>query len=124
VVKRASSDNAFMVEKTPTNHSKALSIANNERIYKHLITATYGVIFLGTPHQGSGHANIATVFANIVKFAYPRTNTRIIESLRPSSNVLQDLTDDFRNLHTQFNIASFYELRPKASFGLVSSHWE
>lgn len=103
----------------PTGCSKALVIANNERIFQHVKVATYGIIFLGTPHRGSHYANIGTAVANVIKLTYPGIETQIIESLRKDSFVLRDLADDFRNLHSDFRIVSCYEQKP-TKWGLVS----
>ena len=102
-----------------TDRSKALVIAGNERIFQHIKIATYGIIFLGTPHRGSGKADIATVVADVIKTTYPGIKTQILESLRRDSIVLRDLADDFRNIHSQLEIVSCYELKPK-KVGLVS----
>ena len=102
-----------------TGCSKALILANNERIYRHLKTATCGIIFLGTPHRGSDYADIATPLTNVIKLTYPRFATQIIKSLRKDSFVLQDLADDFRHLHSDFHIVSCYEQKP-TKLGLVS----
>ena len=91
-------------------------------IFHHLKTATYGIIFLGTPHHGSEKANIAIKVASMVKMIYPGIQTQIIKSLQKDSFELQDLTDYFRNLHSQLEIVSCYELEPKSGIGLVSIH--
>jgi hypothetical protein len=94
-----------------------------ERIFHHLKTATYGIIFLGTPHRGSDKANIAIKVATMVKMIYPGMQTQIIQSLQKNSSQLQDLGDNFRNLHSQLKIVSCYELEPKKmGMGLVSVH--
>ncbi|KAH0565544.1 hypothetical protein GP486_001057 [Trichoglossum hirsutum] len=90
----------------------------NERIFQDIRIATYGIIFLGTPHRGSGKANIAAVIANVIKITYPGIKTQVLESLRRNSIVLQDLADDFRNMHSQLEIVSCYELKPE-KVGLI-----
>lgn len=102
---------------------KALVIANMVPIFHHLKTATYGILFLGTPHRGSEKANIAIKIATMAKMIYPGMNTQIIQFLQQNSPELQDLGDDFRNLHSQLEIVSCYELEPKKmGMGLVSVH--
>jgi protein SERAC1 len=90
-----------------------------ERIYRHLKTATYGIVFLGTPHRGSKKANLATKFISIAKMRYPGILTETIKSLQTNSRELEDLADNFRNMHSQFEIVSFYETIPKNKWGLV-----
>jgi hypothetical protein len=102
--------------------SKALVIASLERIFHHLKTATHGIIFLGTPHRGSDNANLAIKVASIAKMIYPGIQTQNIKSLQRNSSELQDLADNFRNLHSQLEIVSCYEMEPK-TIGLVGFHW-
>jgi hypothetical protein len=110
------------VEENSANVSKALCLANRERIYKHLNTATHGIVFLGTPHQGSNHAETAIAVTRVVKYAYPWIKTHLLETLQQNSTILQDLADDFRHLHSGFEIVSCFERVP-TKLGLVSFPW-
>jgi hypothetical protein len=58
----------------------------------------------------------------MVKMIYPGIRTETIKSLQSDSYELQDLADNFRNLHSQLEIVSFYETLPKKAVGLVSFH--
>ena len=60
--------------------------------------------------------------ASMVKVIYPGIRTEIIKSLQTNSYELEDLADNFRHLHSQFEIVSFYETEPKKGVGLVSFH--
>jgi hypothetical protein len=107
------------VEEDSANVAEALCIASMEQLYKPLSTATYGIIFLGTPHQGSSQAETALAFTKVVQYAYPGIKTNILEALRRTSTILEDLADEFRNLHSEFEIVSCYERIP-TKYGLVS----
>ena len=107
------------MEEDSANVGKALCIASMEKLYKPLNTATYGIIFLGTPHQGSSQAETAIAFTRVVQYAYPGIKTHLLEALRRTSTILQDLADEFRNLHSDFDIVSCYERIP-TKYGLVS----
>ncbi len=51
-----------------------------------------GVCFLGTPHQGSGMTDAATVMAGLLRAAAAqRVNRSVVDVLRPDLEVLQDL---------------------------------
>jgi hypothetical protein len=76
-----------------------------EQIYKPLNTATYGIIFL-----------------RVVQYAYPGIKTHLLEALRRNSTILQDLADEFRNLHSEFEIVSCFERIP-TKYGIVSFPW-
>jgi hypothetical protein len=101
------------------NVFEALCVASRDPTFKHLHTATHGIIFLGTPHQGSSLAETGITFANMVRYAYPKIRTQLLEALKQDSPTLQDLADDFRHLYPEFEIVSCYERQP-TKYGIVS----
>lgn len=77
---------------------------------------TCGIVFLGTPHQGSNLANPAYRVARVLKAARMRVNTANLEVLCRDSPVLNDLEDWFykwlsrrRQRQALVHIASFVE---------------
>ncbi|KAG4442234.1 hypothetical protein IFR05_002283 [Cadophora sp. M221] len=92
---------------------QALVIAQNESRHKQIHDSVRGVIFFGTPHQGSGLANYATVLARIPLVIGIDTHPQLLNSLRKTSKDLKRLTDDFRDCidATGISVVSFYELR-------------
>ncbi|MCJ1231793.1 hypothetical protein MMC12_008472 [Toensbergia leucococca] len=76
----------------------ALTVANNaEQHERRILECTKAIAFLGTPHRGSDLASWATIAGNMVKVVKP-ANTDILEVLKPSSEVLENLTQDFHTM--------------------------
>ncbi|KAL9041630.1 MAG: hypothetical protein Q9214_004041, partial [Letrouitia sp. 1 TL-2023] len=76
----------------------ALTVANNaERHERRVLECTKAIAFLGTPHRGSDLASWATIAGNMAKVVKP-ANTDILEVLKPSSEVLENLTQDFHTM--------------------------
>ena len=77
---------------------QALIVANNaEQHEKRVLEYTKAIAFLGTPHRGSELASWATIMGNMAKVVKP-ANTDILEVLKPSSEVLENLTQDFHTM--------------------------
>jgi pimeloyl-ACP methyl ester carboxylesterase len=81
-----------------------------------------GIIFMGTPHGGSPHANWGSTLAkwlNIVR----STNVGIVQNLRRESEILQAVEEDFqillRNARHPPNIHCFYEAFPITAAGKI-----
>jgi hypothetical protein len=92
-------------------------------LYKQIYNSTLGVIFFGTPHQGSSTANYATTITRNLLILANKPNAELLESLRTGSPVLKQLDDDWKTHHERrpYEIASFYETRTmKGLRGLVS----
>ncbi|KAK9578899.1 hypothetical protein V6Z98_005612 [Aspergillus fumigatus] len=73
--------------------------------------AVYGILFLGTPHNGSSLAAMGKVLANIVSAFSPiRTPRALIGTLQKDSEVLLEITEDFLKRRRKVQLVSFYEL--------------
>jgi hypothetical protein len=60
---------------------------------------TCGIVFVGTPHCGSGKADFASFSTSIVKFFHPAgINDTLIQGLRSQNSELQDLQRRFNQL--------------------------
>ncbi|PVH82960.1 hypothetical protein DL98DRAFT_487647 [Cadophora sp. DSE1049] len=92
---------------------QALVIAQRESQYKQIHDNVRGVIFFGTPHQGSGLADYATTLARIPLAIGVDTHPQLLKGLKKKSKDLKRLTDSFRKyLDTSgISVVSFYELR-------------
>lgn len=104
-------------------------IRSNERPetqLRNIIHCTRGIIFLGTPHQGSGLATWAermSLSINVIK----QTNSKIIEVLRRDSEILARIQDSFHTMVLTRNktkghaieITCFYEQLPLPRIGFV-----
>ena len=93
---------------------KALCVSAEsfEEEHKQLDRCTMGICFLGTPHQGSGIADFATIIAGVLKAAQ-KVNKSVIDVLRPDSEVLADLQQSFgswlRRNSDKISLTCFYE---------------
>lgn len=67
---------------------------NAEEHQRCILEQTKAIAFLGTPHRGSDMANFAAIAGNIVNLV-KRTNTRLLETLEPTSEVLASITQEF-----------------------------
>lgn len=80
---------------------------------------TCGIIFLGTPHQGSALADMASIFARIISTIAKRHVTATnLQVLRTNSEATKDVEDWFykwlrhRDTRDRVHVASFYEELP------------
>ncbi|KAL6409280.1 hypothetical protein AUP68_05652 [Ilyonectria robusta] len=104
-------------------------IRSNERPeaqLRNIIHCTRGIIFLGTPHHGSGLATWAermSLSINVIK----QTNSKIVEVLRRDSEVLARIQESFHTMVLARNktkgyaieITCFYEQLPLPRIGFV-----
>ena len=93
--------------------SKALfqsSIANkdNRPDYKFIELSTYGMILLGTPHQGSAAVDFALQLLRI-KSLYSHTNDKVLKDLRRDSPELQTQLSNFALISSRFDTKFLYE---------------
>ena len=73
--------------------------------------STTGIIFLGTPHQGSDVAVYGAWLAQAV--GHDKT---LLESLKTNSPTLHDIARDFETSYVNVDIVCFYEDK-KGSYG-------
>ncbi|KAI0868248.1 ribonuclease-like protein p/mrp subunit [Hypoxylon argillaceum] len=83
-------------------------------IHLHSIyVSTYGVLFFGTPHQGSGTANLGIFAQRIVDVLLPSrvvdTQSQLLDALKENSEVLQEITDNFVPLMKDLRVYFFWE---------------
>jgi tetratricopeptide (TPR) repeat protein len=71
------------------------------------------VIFLGTPHRGSGLADWGRIATNLARLALHDTNSRLVQTLEVNNEVLDNINEQFVNLVDQHRISihSFHEAR-------------
>jgi hypothetical protein len=75
-------------------------LASRNSAEEHLqtvISCTRGIIFLGTPHQGSGLATPAATLARVIGFI-KQTNSQILGVLEHDSEVLCRIQADFQTM--------------------------
>ncbi|KAE8366417.1 Alpha/Beta hydrolase protein [Aspergillus caelatus] len=91
-----------------------------------ILDSTCGIVFLGTPHHGSGLARWAEALSRSLGLA-KTTNTNLVSVLKRDSEVLARIQDDFHTMikarETEgplpIKITCFYEEMPLHAIGLV-----
>jgi hypothetical protein len=77
--------------------------------HRWLLEQTTGIVFLGTPHQGSSIADKAAFLGKFAKFAGLKLNKEILASLKRNSDGLFEKAEQFRDICGKIKISSFYE---------------
>ncbi|VTO83117.1 unnamed protein product, partial [Fusarium graminearum] len=81
-----------------------------------ILEDTCGIIFLGTPHQGSSLSTPAALLSQLTGFL--GSNNTLLLNLRRNHSQLSDLEDRFRPLVQVKPVISFYETKPAYLLGL------
>ena len=78
-----------------------------------IYACTYGIIFFGTPHNGSRKAHLLACLEKLVATAVPKktleTDKGLLRALEQDSEVLQEITDNFAPLMRRFHMFFFWE---------------
>lgn len=83
---------------------------NEQRDFGHIADSTKGIVFFGTPHRGTDAATWGEVIAGIKAASFgTRPKTSFFKMLRPNSQELMDLSEDFRSIAQNYAIVSFIE---------------
>ena len=89
---------------------QALIEAQINLLYRSILESTVGIVFLGTPHQGSNAASFATILARIAeRTLLVRPPTELLRTLTRDSDVLDQSWRQFPNICQHIKICSFYE---------------
>ena len=91
--------------------SQALVLANHGDGFRDIRLSTVGIIFLGTPHQGSDAAVYGMWLAQAA-----RHDKTLLESLKRNSPALHDVARDFETSYGSVDVVCFYENK-EASYG-------
>ena len=81
---------------------------------KKVFSLTKCVMFLGTPHRGSGVAGLSKTVAEIARLALLDIRVKLVRDLKVDSEILQRIHSDFMKMLSEgpFDIHSFQEGRP------------
>jgi hypothetical protein len=87
--------------------------------------STYGILFLGTPHNGSSKAGLASVGSRMISALVPSkiidTNSQLADALNEGPEVLQNITDMFAPLMKNFRVYFFWE-QEKTNLGTTLAY--
>jgi hypothetical protein len=115
------SKNINALEQNSPKHLQALSHSKEKTTRKtshlHTIyTCTYGILFFGTPHNGSSEARLLGTLQKLASTTIARrklqTDSELIKALREESETLQNINDYFVNMMKRFRIHLFWENLP------------
>lgn len=80
-----------------------------------IFVSTYGILFLGTPHNGSDIAKWGTLLQSICSAVLPKkvmeTSSQLVTSLRTNNETLQNINVLFADMLPRFHICFFHETR-------------
>ena len=78
-----------------------------------IFTCTYGIVFFGTPHHGSGKANLLATLQKLSSIAVPKglvhMESSLVKALRQDSETLQNINDQFAPLMRSFRCMFLWE---------------
>jgi hypothetical protein len=94
-------------------HANMASEQHNE-FYKAIKISTYGVLFFGTPHQGSSTASWASIVVN-VSSVYYYTNSSVLKNLERDSEWLEIQLEQYKAISNDFLTKFMYETLPISS---------
>ena len=92
-----------------------LNASRNEVTYlKAILPATYGIVFLGTPHRGTSVATLGKIAQDITKILWKSPNMSVLRDLEISSQTLDRVSRGFSQIlvDTPIEIHSFREELP------------
>ncbi|KAJ7838355.1 Alpha/Beta hydrolase protein [Mycena olivaceomarginata] len=69
--------------------------------------ASRGIIFLGTPHRGSGMASLGEIIAKIAHVSLKATNQKILQGLKSDAETLSRITEPFKNILSERTVAIY-----------------
>lgn len=69
------------------------------------------IIFLGTPHRGSGYAGWGQIASNLARLALQDSNKKILQTLEVNSEVLDNIHEEFKTIMSKrrIKVHSFQE---------------
>ena len=103
----------------------AYSASRTSKYVQHvhsIYVSTFGILFLGTPHDGSNKVKLASTTRRMIGALAPSkvvdTEGQLLDALQEGSEVLQNITDMFVPLMKKFHIFFFWE-QEKMNMGIT-----
>ncbi|KKZ64975.1 hypothetical protein EMCG_09120 [[Emmonsia] crescens] len=78
-----------------------------------IYTCTYGILFFGTPHNGSSHSSALNSAQKLASLVVPKKavlfETSLVNALKEGSETLQSINDEFLPLTPRFRLFFLWE---------------
>ena len=91
-------------------------LGNNTEHLRSIFVSTYGILFLGTPHQGSDVAEWGSRLEWICGAVLPSkvldTQPQLVDALKKNNETLQNIDRGFIQIMNKFHIYFFHEGKP------------
>ena len=88
---------------------------HTERL-RSIYVSTYGILFLGTPHNGSDLAKWGSLLEKICAVALPKkffdTSPQLVQALQANNETLQNINRLFIEIIGRFHVYFFHESKP------------
>ncbi|KAB8257786.1 lipa and NB-ARC domain protein [Aspergillus pseudonomiae] len=101
-----------LVVKRALIYCKNVSDAKIQHL-RSIYVSTYGILFLGTPHNGSDIAKWGLLLQNICSAVLPKkymeTSSQLVKALRTNNETLQNINSLFADMMSRFHIYFFHE---------------
>jgi hypothetical protein len=95
-------------------YSRSLSSEKTEHL-RSVYVSTFGILFLGTPHNGSDIAKWGLLLHNICTAVLPKKvmegSSQLVQALRKDNETLQHINSLFADIMGRFHIYLFHETR-------------
>jgi hypothetical protein len=91
-------------------------LAAKQTHHKAIDISTYGIIYLGTPHQGANGVDLATLLLGIQSI-YSETNDVVLRDLRSHSPALQQQLAQYSTISSKYDTRFFFEVYETVLFG-------
>lgn len=87
--------------------------AHHQEDLRSIFVSTYGIIFLGTPHNGSDAAAWGRIIQRMVDAVVPRkmfeTESVLLKTLKKDNEALQQISNHFMDIYQRFRIHMAHE---------------
>lgn len=104
-----------LVTKQCLIYSRSIDHPNSEHL-RSIFVSTYGMLFMGTPHNGSDLAKWGMMLQSIASATLPRkffdSSSHLVDALKTNNETLQTINRQFTDIQPQLRIYFFYEARP------------